>query len=138
MRIIDRLDMYMKYKELNDNLVTKKVGLSHGLLMKSRQEGKDLSLKQVDKILSHFPDLNGIWVKSGTGEMLKTISIDIPIEGQQALPSKLVIPAENNNYIVQLLLDKILFLASENTILNEKVLHYEEELRNLKSTSVTQ
>lgn len=42
MRIIDQLDKYMSFKGINDNQVTKKCGLSVGLLGKARKGESDL------------------------------------------------------------------------------------------------
>lgn len=71
MKKIDRFDMYMKYKGLNDNIVTKKLGLSVGLIGKSRGEKRDLSNRVIESILNSYTDLNRIWLLTGEGEMLK-------------------------------------------------------------------
>lgn len=72
MRKIDRFDKYMQIKGLNDNQVTVKLGLTVGVLGKSRKENRDLSPKLTEKILNFFPDLNKVWLLTGEGEMLKT------------------------------------------------------------------
>lgn len=54
MRKIDRFDKYMKAKGLNDNQVTVKLGLTVGVLGKSRKENRDLSPKLTEKILNFF------------------------------------------------------------------------------------
>lgn len=70
MKKIDRFDKYMNFKGLNDNKVTTQVGLSVGLLGKSRQENRDLSEKAIEKILNFYIDLNRVWLLTGEGEML--------------------------------------------------------------------
>lgn len=70
MRRIDRFDEYMKYSGLNDNKVTNQLGLSIGILGKSRKEGRDLSDRVIDKILKFYSDLNHVWLLTGEGEML--------------------------------------------------------------------
>lgn len=70
MRIIDRFDLYMKEKGLNDNRVTVQLGLSVGSIGKSRKEGRDLSKKAVAKILAYYNDLDETWLLTGNGEML--------------------------------------------------------------------
>lgn len=70
MRKIDRFDEYMKYSGLNDNKVTNQLGLSIGILGKSRKEGRDLSDRVIDKILKFYSDLNHVWLLTGEGEML--------------------------------------------------------------------
>lgn len=71
-RIIDRFDKYLKQKGLNDNQVTIRLGLSQGLIGKSRGEGRDLSSRSVNKILDFYPDINRVWLLTGEGEMLRT------------------------------------------------------------------
>ncbi len=70
MRVIDRFDLYMKEKGLNDNRVTVQLGLSVGSIGKSRKEGRDLSKKAVAKILAYYNDLDETWLLTGNGEML--------------------------------------------------------------------
>lgn len=76
MRKIERFDMYMRYKGLNDNQVTTQLGLSNGLLGKSRKENRDLSSKVIEQILSHYEDLSKVWLITGEGEMLITQGLE--------------------------------------------------------------
>ena len=71
MRAIDRFDLYMRYKHLNDNSVTKELNLSNGVIGKSRGEGRDLSKRVLEVIEKYYLDLNIDWLKTGEGEMLK-------------------------------------------------------------------
>lgn len=68
-RIVDRLDKYAKTKGLNDNTLTIKASLSVGLIGKARKNG-DLGKNSIEKILNVFPDLNRVWLLTGSGEML--------------------------------------------------------------------
>lgn len=70
MRIIDRFSIYMDAKGLNDNKVTKALGVAIGTIGKSRNPGRDLSKRSVRKILSYYTDLSETWLKTGEGEML--------------------------------------------------------------------
>lgn len=74
MKKIERFDKYMEIKHLNDNKVTKQIGLSVGTLGKSRQPNRDLSIKTIEKILNFYTDLNRDWLLTGEGEMLKEAS----------------------------------------------------------------
>lgn len=64
----------MVAKGLNDNRVTKEVGLSVGTLGKSRKENRDLSDKVVEQLLNFYKDLSRDWLLKGEGEMLKSPS----------------------------------------------------------------
>lgn len=75
MRKIDRFDKYMSFKRLNDNKVTKDLGLSVGRLGKSRQKNRDISDNLIEKILKFYTDLSRTWLLTGEGEML---NIDSP------------------------------------------------------------
>ena len=57
-RVIDRFDSYMTYAGLNDNKVTVQLGLTIGLIGKSRKEGRDLSRSVIEKILDYYTDLD--------------------------------------------------------------------------------
>lgn len=70
MRVIDRFDMYMKHKDLNDNQVTVQLGLSTGLIGKARKQGADLGKKSIELILSFYTDINRVWLLTGEGDML--------------------------------------------------------------------
>lgn len=70
-RIVDRFDEYMQYRHINDNIVTKNLGLTNGVIGKSRKEGRDLSKRVVELIENFYTDLNSRWLRYGEGEMLK-------------------------------------------------------------------
>ena len=78
MRKIERFDKYMKYKGLNDNKVTVQLGLSVGVLGKSRKDGRDLSDKVIEQILNFYTELNKVWLLTGEGDMLKSGATLIP------------------------------------------------------------
>jgi hypothetical protein len=56
---------------LNDNRVTLDLHISVGTIGKSRKEGRDLSQKNIEKILKFYANLNRVWLLTGEGEMLK-------------------------------------------------------------------
>lgn len=72
MRRIDRFDLYMKEKGLNDNQVTKALSLTVGRIGNSRREKRDLSNEMVEIISNFYADLNKSWLLTGEGEMLKS------------------------------------------------------------------
>lgn len=123
MRKIDRFDKYMAYNGLNDNKVTTQLGLSVGVIGKSRQEGRDLSGKVLEKILNYYNDLNGMWLLTGEGEMLNnseqnglsSVTVDVNWEERAKLWEKI---ASERLTIIELLKDKIKTL--ENALSEQK------------------
>lgn len=71
MRIIDRFDEYMNFKHLNDNKVSIQLGLTNGVIGKSRKEGRDLSQRVIEQIENFYTDLNIDWLITGEGSMIK-------------------------------------------------------------------
>ena len=74
MRRIDRLDKYLSIKGISDYRATIDAGLSKGTIGKSRENGRDLSNKVVEKLVEVYSDLNKVWLLTGEGEMLKDTS----------------------------------------------------------------
>lgn len=60
----------MRVKHLNDNRVTVDLGLSVGTIAKSRGMNRDLSSRNLEKILNFYTDLSRVWLMTGDGEML--------------------------------------------------------------------
>lgn len=89
MKKIERFDSYMKFKGLNDNKVTSQLGLSVGLISKSRKVGRDLSDNVIEKILNYYTDLNKIWLLTGEGEML----VAKQLNNEEESANTVVIPA---------------------------------------------
>lgn len=115
MRKIDRLDIYMKFKGLNDNRVTKDIELSIGTIGKSRQEGRDLSNKVIDSICERYSDINKVWLLTGEGEMLKS---GMSISGN----GNTQVQGNNNNVDSSALVSKALDEVSEiRKLLQEQI-----------------
>lgn len=96
MRKIDRFDKYMQYKNLNDNKVTKHLGLSVGTIGKSRQEGRDLSDRVAELILNFYTDLNKVWLLTGEGEMITQPKPNIVQHGNNNINNSGVIGIKNS------------------------------------------
>ena len=69
--VINRLDMYIRTKGLNDHKVTVQCGLSIGALGNARKNGKGISSRNIEKILSTYKDLNARWLLTGEGDMVE-------------------------------------------------------------------
>lgn len=72
---MQRLDLYMEAKGLNDNKLTILAGLSVGLLGKARKRKGVMSSDNIEKILLACPDLNANWLLTGQGKMIFGIDI---------------------------------------------------------------
>ncbi len=70
MCFFERLDEFMKEKNLNDNKISVEADISNGLIGKGRKRGA-ISLDNVIKILRTYPELSPEWLLLGIGTMLK-------------------------------------------------------------------
>ncbi len=77
----------MNFKDLNDNQVTVKAGLSVGSLGKQRKKGRGLSSQSIAKLLHAYSDLNPGWLLTGDGAMLKGDDVR-PVLASQARGSE--------------------------------------------------
>lgn len=110
-RVIDRFDAYMASVGLNDNKVTVQLNLTNGLIGKSRKPGRDLSRSVTEKILTHYTDLNSVWLLTGEGPMLIS----------DAKPEGAVKPQPTSNgSLVEYLQRKIAELEGKIDKLNEE------------------
>ena len=128
-RVIDRFDAYMASMGLNDNKVTVQLNLTNGLIGKSRKPGRDLSRAVVEKILAHYPNLNGVWLQTGKGEMLVSLQEpENPVEIEPDvvfIKNRLMTHIEEQSATIKSLLD---LLKAER----EKTERLEEELRTYR------
>ncbi len=69
---VQRLQLFMESRKINDNQMTIAAGLSNGLLGKTKASGKGMSSLNIEKILLAYPELNSEWLLTGKGEMLKS------------------------------------------------------------------
>ena len=137
MRKIERFDKYMKYKGLNDNKVTVQLGLTVGVLGKSRKEGRDLSNKVIEQILNFYTDLNRVWLMTGEGEMIKSVAdfkSTPPTLPQSSTPFQFVqIPADVWG-LIQKLTDSIAARDKQIDELKEMLKEQVDEIRRELST----
>lgn len=104
-RVIDRFDSYMAYAGLNDNKVTVQLGLTIGLIGKSRKEGRDLSRSVIEKILDYYTDLDEAWLLTGKGNMLKDSREETPAPSQGSQDSAVVELLKEQNAELQAKID---------------------------------
>lgn len=125
-RVIDRFDRYMVLRNLNDNKVTVHLGLSVGLIGKSRKPGRDLSRGLTELILNHYKEINRKWLLLGEGEMLvKNTSKE---ELTMAERERLGILEETIQVLKKELADK----QKMNEFMMEQIRELKEENRELR------
>lgn len=92
---IERLQVYMEFKGINDNQMTIDADLSNGLLGKLKKSGKGMNSINIEKILTSYPDLSADWLLTGRGNMLKEEKNSIDVEKYQYRPDDEIIEIEN-------------------------------------------
>ena len=65
-----RLDMFMRYRGLNDNKISLTAGISNGLIGKGRKRG-GISQENISKLIHAYPELDANWLLTGRGSMLR-------------------------------------------------------------------
>ena len=65
-----RLDMFMRYRGVNDNKISLTAGISNGLIGKGRKRG-GISQENISKLIHAYPELDANWLLTGQGSMLR-------------------------------------------------------------------
>ena len=82
-----RLDMFMRYRGLNDNKISLTAGISNGLIGKGRKRG-GISQENISKLIHDYPELDANWLLTGQGSMLREQSAPevVPPPSEPAFP----------------------------------------------------
>lgn len=113
---IERIELIMKYKELNQRSFAKEVGFSYSTLNKyCNRKSNTIDFELVNRILSHFSDINASWLVVGDGNM--TLDFE-----------------ETNQHIERIdrLVDTITMLQGALNDKDARIKQLEMELANLK------
>ena len=113
---IERIELIMKYKELNQRSFAKEVGFSYSTLNKyCNRKSNTIDFELVNRILSHFSDINASWLVVGDGN----ITLDFE---------------ETNQHIERIdrLVDTITMLQGALNDKDARIKQLEIELANLK------
>lgn len=70
MKLINRLESYIKHKNLSFNAFDKSIGAANGYIGKQIKGNGSIGSDIIEKIASIYTDLNLSWLISGTGQML--------------------------------------------------------------------
>lgn len=70
-KTIERLSQFIDYKQLSVNKFSLKIGVSNSYFSKMIRNNASIGSDIIENILRVFPELNGHWLLTGTGEMIK-------------------------------------------------------------------
>ena len=70
MKPIERIAMYLKFRNINPHSFEKKIKLSNGYFSKQLRHLGSVGSDILIKIHEHYSDLNILWVLIGDGEMI--------------------------------------------------------------------
>lgn len=128
MRRIDRFDKYLEFKGITDYRATIDAGLSKGTIGKSREKGRDLSNKSVEKLVEVYSDLNKAWLLSGSGDMLNSSSPQTVTATLSAEDGSTTFIGDNNKVNADQTIAMLVAEVAAQRRVTEKVLEQNSEL----------
>ncbi len=81
---LQRLKIFIEFKEFNISRFEKFVGFSNGSLASQMKNNKTIGVDKIEKILKNFPDLSSDWLLKGEGEMLKLLDFPNDVSPKSA------------------------------------------------------
>lgn len=70
MRIIDRLYVYMNFKDITAYAFERTCGIANGYLKKQHNGKGSIGSDILERIHRYYPDMNASWLLTGEGEMI--------------------------------------------------------------------
>jgi repressor LexA len=70
-KTLHRLKEYLDYKRINISTFERSVGFSNGAFASQLKNDKTIGVDKLENILKTYPDINGDWLLTGEGEMVK-------------------------------------------------------------------
>lgn len=119
MTVRGRVLEFLKYKNISRYKFYKMAGMSNGFLDK---EGS-MTTDNCEKIFNVFPELSCDWLILGRGKMLRTS------EEEARCEEKKETAGDGNNPAVQSILNKLVELSSENSVLRLENARLREMIR---------
>lgn len=112
---LHRLKKYIDSKGISVRMFEQSIGVSNGSFASQLKNNKTIGVDRLENILQIYPDINTRWLLTGKGNMILKEESNI-------------IMIDPDNPTMNLLLDRIERLASENSKLKEQI----EELKTEK------
>jgi hypothetical protein len=72
MKPIERISLYLQFKNISPHSFEKKIGLSNGYFSKQLRNLGSVGSDILIKIDEHYTDLNILWVLNGQGQMISS------------------------------------------------------------------
>ena len=73
--ITQRIKQYIDYKEYTVSSFESSIGASNGMLRKAFNAKTDIKSQWLENILEKYHDINSEWLLTGSGEMIKNVSL---------------------------------------------------------------
>ncbi|MEM6685221.1 MAG: hypothetical protein AAF617_05440 [Bacteroidota bacterium] len=70
MKIIDRILIFIRHKNLSMRAFDKSINAGSGYISKQNKSKASVGSDVIERILYRYPDLNALWLLKGEGEML--------------------------------------------------------------------
>lgn len=114
MKMISRISEFIKFKGLSVRSFEQSIGASDGMIRRAINNGTDIQSKWITSIAEKYPQINLRWLIIGKGDMLAPN--DLPTSSSD-----------------KMLLDKVIELTKENTILKEEIKRIGEQKKPIKT-----
>ncbi|MDM9631803.1 hypothetical protein QU605_09990 [Robiginitalea sp. M39] len=73
LKTIDRLMLFIKHTGLSARQFDLSIGASNGYTLRMQKNKASIGSDVIENILNTYPDLNVVWLLTGSGEMLKSM-----------------------------------------------------------------
>ncbi|MFD2035026.1 hypothetical protein ACFSKL_09500 [Belliella marina] len=68
--IIDRIGVFASNQKLSIRKIEQRIGAGNGTISKAIGKDKDIQVKWIELFVSHYPEVNPVWLLTGEGFML--------------------------------------------------------------------
>jgi hypothetical protein len=79
MRVVDRLTIYLAHRKITAYAFERMIDVANGYLKKQLKGKGSVGSDILQRIYLHFPDLDVIWLLTGSGDMLRETDDPAPV-----------------------------------------------------------
>jgi phage repressor protein C with HTH and peptisase S24 domain len=102
MKVIERLEVYIKKKGISLNSIDVALNLSNGYIGKQIKSKASIGSDILQKIISHLQDLNPTWLLTGKGDMILKPHQSLSDSGKTTLPAIVVTDKKGQEQILMM------------------------------------